>query len=579
MKRTFLPVLAMVILFGSGNHLSGQTKTTLPFMKIAVKDGKVVCAEPLDTTGNNFIILQDGVDQNARFHTSMSEDDKVYPSNLLKAASVEAWEKPEKGSSLPGRIELASEVLDVNNANVQYNSGIDNDSKEDINPDDFNPEAGWEVITYETFEGSFPAVGWDCYPASGFADAYWDDNSYRSNTGSWSMFCAGMGTAAVTPPATYPVDMNTWAIYGPFDLSDATGAELDFMLWLDSESGYDYFKYMVSIDAVNFYGFQISGNTDGWSNQNMDLNNVPTIGDVTGGSSVYVALIFESDYSVNFEGAFVDDLLIQKYVEDSGEPDLAPLSMTLSESQWNIGSTIYSDITEENIGGVNAGAHESMIVMSVDNSVTTSDMQLGPLVSFPVINAGASTMVSTSWQVPDVSQGTYYLGLLVDVNDDVSESDESNNSGVRSGTVEIMGIPEPDINVTPTSLTIIEPLAEQTAQAEQSYLGPIQKVSGSAADGPIIPNQVIVRFKGSEMTTLKGINAKSSDFEYFSSEHKVVVIKEMRKPRSQLESHANSSTVLIQLEHEGTVQDVIRELIEMDIVEHAEPNYLLKHDD
>ncbi|MEA3460561.1 MAG: S8 family serine peptidase, partial [Bacteroidota bacterium] len=52
-----------------------------------------------------------------------------------------------------------------------------------------------------------------------------------------------------------------------------------------------------------------------------------------------------------------------------------------------------------------------------------------------------------------------------------------------------------------------------------------------------------------------------------------------RKPRSQLESHTNSSTVLIQLEHEGTVQDVIRELIEMDIVEHAEPNYLLKHDD
>lgn len=809
-------------------------------MKITVKDGKVVSVEPLDTTGNNFSILQDGVDQNARVHTSMREDCNVDPSNLLISGiivdtilnrskrtfsieTVEESEKPEKGSSLSERIELASEVLDIDSAIVQYMSGKDNDSKKDVNPTDFHPEAGWEVITYETYEGSFPAIGWNCYAGSGFADAYWDVNSYRSNNSTWSMFCADMGTAAVTPPAAYPVDMNTWAVYGPFDLSDATGAELDFMLWLDSESSYDYFKYMISTDGVNYYGYQTSGNSGGWSSRNIDLSSVPTIGDVTGASSVYFAMVFESDYSVNYEGAFVDDVLLQKYIENPEDPDLqwsnlalstdtwsvgdnvtadlevensgttaagahysriylssddlistgdiqlggdlyfisidaaststftghqftvpsqpdgtyylgaivdiyndipetdetnngghrgglvtigslpdlewstllfqsnswvigssvntsltvdnigsqtagahysrifvstddvisdgdtpmgneinfgsipagesgtestsftvpnmpgtywvgavidlyndvaesnesnnagarstqvtitenpesdlAPLNMTLSESQWNIGSTIYSDITEENIGGLNAGAHESMIVMSVDNSLSTSDVQLGSLVSFPDINAGASSMVSTSWQVPDISQGTYYLGLLVDVNDDVSESDESNNIGVRNGTVEIIGIPAPEIHVAPTSLTIIEPVDEQALQAEQGDLGPIQKTSGLSVDGPYIPNQVIVRFKGSEMTSLKGLSASSRDFELFSSKHKVMELKEMRKPVKQLETNTNSSTLLIQLEHEGTMQEVIGELIEMDIVEHAEPNHLLKHDD
>ena len=40
------------------------------------------------------------------------------------------------------------------------------------------------------------------------------------------------------------------------------------------------------------------------------------IGDVTGASSVYFAFVFESDYSVSYEGAFVDDVLLHKYVEE-----------------------------------------------------------------------------------------------------------------------------------------------------------------------------------------------------------------------------------------------------------------------
>lgn len=697
MREIFSIVVATIILFGLLNDLPGQEKTGKPLMKITVKDGEIVNAIPVDTSGDSFIILQDGVDRNARV-----------PASWIQGTD-QTLDKEEKGKSLPGRLEPAKEVLDISSVDVRYMSGPGKDPKEGMIPEDFYPEAGWEVITLETYESDFPAAGWSCFANSGFTDAYWDENSYRSFNGSWSMFCADMGTAAVTPPAAYPMDMSSWALYGPFDLSDATDADLDFMLWLDSESDYDFFQYMVSTDGINFYGYQISGNSGGWSSQNMDLTAVPTIGDVTGESSVYFALVFESDYSISFEGAFVDDVLLQKYVDDvegtdltwssmalsseqwiagnaytadltvnnlgnteagahysriylsydeiistediqlgedlyfssigasaastftahpfnapdepdgsyyvgaiidvyndifetdesnntgirSGqvnitsnpEPDLAPLNMTLSESQWSIGSTIYSDISEENIGGVNAGTHESMVVLSLDNSISTSDMQLGPLVSFPAIDAGASSMISTSWQVPDIAQGSYYLGLIVDVNDDVIESDELNNFGLRSGTVEIMGVPEPEIHVAPTSITIIEPLTEQTMESELTPeiaagdYGSVQKAYGMSAQGPWVPNQVIVKFRGSEMTNLKSLNARSGDFAIYSSEHKLTVLKEMRKPAQKLEANAGSSTLLIQLEHDGTMQEVIEELLEMDIVEHAEPNYLLDHDD
>ena len=172
MKRTLFLVLAMVFLFGSANDLSAQSGTNLPFMKITVKEGKVVSAEPLDTSRNKLTIMHKGVDQNARLHTSMSKDTLYSPDRAVrslkgKTESVEAREKPEKGSSLPGRIELASEILDISTGNVLYMSGRDNDSKADVNSKVFFPEAGWEVITYEGYEGSFPSPGWDCYPASG----------------------------------------------------------------------------------------------------------------------------------------------------------------------------------------------------------------------------------------------------------------------------------------------------------------------------------------------------------------------------------------------------------------------------
>ncbi len=49
--------------------------------------------------------------------------------------------------------------------------------------------------------------------------------------------------------------MNTWMIYGPFDLSDAVSGYFDFFYWTQEEIGYDGFFYGVSPDGINFYGY------------------------------------------------------------------------------------------------------------------------------------------------------------------------------------------------------------------------------------------------------------------------------------------------------------------------------------
>jgi hypothetical protein len=45
----------------------------------------------------------------------------------------------------------------------------------------------------------------------------------------------------------------------------------------------------------------------------LDLTAVPTLGDLTGQNQVWVALVFESDFSnTHAEGAYVDNILLRK---------------------------------------------------------------------------------------------------------------------------------------------------------------------------------------------------------------------------------------------------------------------------
>jgi hypothetical protein len=185
---------------------------------------------------------------------------------------------------------------------------------------------GWITIMSEGFEYIFPSGDWEVFDGNGSEHGiyYWDDDNYKSYVGKWSGWCAN---ACSDPNNTncqsntldpedndYPNYTASWMIYGPFSLQDADDAELKFCYWLDSETNYDWFMVLASIDDVRFYGYQYSGHPKQWAYETLDLTNVPWLGDLAGEPAVWIAFLFTSDYSITYKGAFIDDIVLRKHV-------------------------------------------------------------------------------------------------------------------------------------------------------------------------------------------------------------------------------------------------------------------------
>jgi hypothetical protein len=163
------------------------------------------------------------------------------------------------------------------------------------------------VLLDDDFEGAFPG-SWQLLSATNTA---WGTVTNRSVSPSHSAYCAGGGDAAPVG-GPYQNDLQTWMVYGPFSLADATAASLDFQLWMRTEpaSGetfYDYLFYGASIDGTNFSGFQTAGNSNGWGEASFDFADVAG---TLGASEVWFAFVFVSDSSVTDEGVYVDDVVL-----------------------------------------------------------------------------------------------------------------------------------------------------------------------------------------------------------------------------------------------------------------------------
>jgi hypothetical protein len=182
---------------------------------------------------------------------------------------------------------------------------------------------GWQIIMSDGFEGMFPGV-WDVHSIAGYTDAYWGKDSYNAHSGSYSAFCAKSGSAGVSPPADYPANMDAWMIYGPFSLEDAIDAELNFYYWLDTEYDYDYLWWGASVDGEEFYGYLDTGYNGGWVSGSFDLSRVPTLWNLAGETQVWIAFLFESDEVVSYSGAFIDDVVLRKYVGAANNPPNMP---------------------------------------------------------------------------------------------------------------------------------------------------------------------------------------------------------------------------------------------------------------
>jgi len=179
----------------------------------------------------------------------------------------------------------------------------------------YSSSGGWVTIVSEDFEGSFPGSWTVGDNEPGYGEYYWGKRDCRPYAGSFSGWGVGGGAngAALACSSNYPDHTQGWMIYGPFSLADATAADLQFKQWVYTESTYDKVCRMASTNGTNFLGWCTSGNTGGWADTILDLAGDPNLGDLTGQPNVWVALIFDSDYSVNKpEGGYVDNILLRK---------------------------------------------------------------------------------------------------------------------------------------------------------------------------------------------------------------------------------------------------------------------------
>jgi hypothetical protein len=195
------------------------------------------------------------------------------------------------------------------------------------------PPGDWVTIVSEDFEGSFPNGVWEVRDNRSWNGRYyWGKRDCRSSGGSFSAWSVGAGDAVIECGSDYPLNVEAYMIYGPFNLADATAAELRFDWWSKTEPVWDMFAWGASIDGTNYGVHSVSGNHASWTtSQVLDLSAVPDLGNVLGEDEVWIAFVFRSDLKTTDKGAFVDNIVLRKYTGSS--PGMARISPASREAK------------------------------------------------------------------------------------------------------------------------------------------------------------------------------------------------------------------------------------------------------
>lgn len=174
----------------------------------------------------------------------------------------------------------------------------------------------------ETFEGTFPGP-WQVFDSNAELGAYyWNKRNCRPYQGGSSGWGVGGGDgAALACGSNYPDEVESWLVFGPFSLVNASDAYLNLQVWAKTELDYDYVFWGVSTDQITFYGESLSGDSAGWTSQDLDLKDVEVLGDLRGQVQVWLGIAFSSDAENNYpEGAYVDNIVLRQCAAPSCLP-------------------------------------------------------------------------------------------------------------------------------------------------------------------------------------------------------------------------------------------------------------------
>lgn len=137
-------------------------------------------------------------------------------------------------------------------------------------------------------------------PYNAVGDYFWMDADCDAFGGSWSADAVLGGDVGHALPcgADYADGTDSWLEYAPWITcaASAPGAELSFYGKVLSETGYDFFYYLASVDGVSYSGYRLSGNfSDVWYAFSQDLKRWSGLGDLTAQPRFALAFVFQSD--------------------------------------------------------------------------------------------------------------------------------------------------------------------------------------------------------------------------------------------------------------------------------------------
>lgn len=362
-----------------------------------------------------------------RLRTAAGEPLDQVERQIRNLPGMETWEE-----------EPADATLTVSDATAVAPAPVAEEERTD--PQSRTAAATQNLLT-EGFEGSFPSGSWNVFDNNGSTggQVYWDDTSYQAYAGSWSAWCADGGTNRVSPGSNYPASMDSWMVYGPFDLREATSATLSFRYWLRSEQGYDHFKYMASVNGSQFHGTALSGSSGGWSSRSLDLGNVPNYGSMLGDSSVWIAFIFTSDSSFGDLGAYVDEVRVEKTV--SAPADLKLELVDVASGTYAPGGAIDIHNRIVNIGGQTSTSYRISFYASTNTTISSSDYLIGYIDRTGIAASGAHDYNSSGVVPGNLPDGSYYIGAILTL----SDADSANNVNYDPNPVTVRSVPPADL--------------------------------------------------------------------------------------------------------------------------------------
>jgi len=300
---------------------------------------------------------------------------------------------------------------------------------------------GWETVMSDDFELPFPESDAKYNVESKGAAAYtWGRTKHSSVSPQNAIWCADRNNSPgpdLNPDQGYPQNVDAWLQWGPFDLAYCDSGFVNFQMSNVFNGGSDFLGVYIKTTeaAADWEGFKYTSNTAGFTEMNLPLHNWPGYPDIMGKKNIYLLFRFQSDGTGYVaQGSLIDDLSITRRI--LGKPDLTITEVSFDETEIQVGEMMQIRGEVQNLGNFKGLTNAVSFYMSTDQTIDPEeDVYLGRSI-LPDINGGGSADFINSFYVPlFMEAGSYYLGAIVDVNNDMEELDETNNTLVASGMI------------------------------------------------------------------------------------------------------------------------------------------------